>query len=229
MRRLIALLLTLICLCTTTAQADGITLGLGTWVIGEDIPAGYYKITSTNRIQYIVLCDVINALGKPDFNSTTGTFRYLDSKPECVLKDGMYLHIGIGQYTFTPITMTAEQQASETYKGLLEARKEAIWNNYEDKEQHQYPVATGTYKVGVDIPAGNWCLKYFCTFPKTVTITHNFVKTRIRIYSPSMNGYTPDMLTHTYLKLAEGDTVKIEADKGNVGLYFFPLSHDYLE
>ena len=124
---------------------------------------------------------------------------------------------------------TAAQQANTTYKGLLEARKEALWNNFEDKEQHVYDVDVGTHKVGVDIPAGNWCIRYFDTFPKTVTITHNFVRTRLRIYSPSMKGYTPDMLTHSYLKLAEGDTVKIEADKGNVGLFFIPLSNDYLE
>ena len=227
MRRLIALLLTLICLCSTTAQADGITLGKGTWVIGVDIPAGYYKITE-KKMGYMVTCDVIDAFRNANLDASS-VYRWLDSKPECILKEGMYLCIGMGQYTFTPITLTAAQQANTTYKGLLEARKEALWNNFEDKEQHVYDVDVGTYKVGVDIPAGNWCIRYFDTFPKTVTVTHNFVRTRLRIYSPSMKGYTPDMLTHTYLKLADGDTVKIEADKGNVGLFFIPLSNDYLE
>lgn len=224
MKKFLTLFLALLTLAIHVAVAETITLGNGAWLIGEDIPAGHYKITK-KQWGTIVMCDVVDDNWQADLDAST-VVRWLDTKSEYVLKDGLYLCISSGRFSFTPITLTYEQEASNTYKKLLNACHNAMWNNYEDKELHEQPVPDGTYRVGVDIPSGNWCIRYFDTFSKTVTITQSGIKTRLRIYSPAASVYTPDKLTHTFLQLKTGDTITIESEKGNAGLFFIPLA-DY--
>lgn len=216
----IAVFLLAILFAMPMAMAETITLGDGTWVVGEDIPAGYYKIKSLSW-GTMVMCDVINDSLEADLDAST-IVRWLDTKKEFLLKEGLYICVDNGQFTFTPVELTPKQQENKTYTALTAARQNAAFNNYENKEYYECSVSAGTYTVGVDIPEGYWCIRYFNTFTKTITVTQNGVKTRFRIFSPSNSAYTPDKLTHSFLDLKAGDTITIEVEKGDNGLFFIP-------
>ena len=217
----------LLLLLIPSAYAESIKFGTGTWVVGEDISEGHYKIKSIG-FGTMVLCDVVNEELKADIDASS-TVIWLDNKSECVLKDGLYLCVESGHFTFTPIEPSVEQKTNKTYSTLLAARHNAIFDNYNNKESFEVSVSAGEYVVGVDIPEGNWCIRYFDAFTKTVTIKQNSESIRIRIFSPAGHSYTPDKLTHSFLKLKDGDVVTIEADKGNGGLFFIPLAEYHIE
>lgn len=198
-----------------------ITLGYGTWIVGEDIPAGHYKIDSDSW--QAIMCDRITVSREADLNTSETVF-YIDTKDEAVLLDGLYICISSGSVTFTKIDYTNAQLSNETFSNLLQMRLFAILGSYENAEQYRWGVYAGTYTVGVDIPEGSWQIRYFDILSDTITITHNGRKTRIVLVSPESSGYSPEMLTATYLPLYNGDTVTIDGSKSRGAVFFIPYS-----
>jgi hypothetical protein len=202
-------------------NAQKITLTVGTWEVGKDIPAGYYRL-SASSLCTAFMSDTINELGEAQLS---GQFKWIDNKPEFILRDGFYIQINWGKITFTPIVLTTEQEENETYMQLTECRLNAMWDVYECEELFGWGVDVGTYVVGLDIPAGNWQIRYGDMFAKTLTVTHNGEKQRCTIYSPSGNFYRHDLLTATYMELEEGAVIEIEETTRNYGsLVFIPMA-----
>lgn len=205
-------------------NAQELTLSVGTWEIGKDIPAGYYKI-KTSSFCTAFMADTLNEYGKADMN-LSNEYKWINHKPEFILREGFYIQIERGEITFSPITLTAEQKANKTYMHLLQCRLNAMWEAYECSEKYEWAVDIGTYTVGIDIPDGNWQIQYGDMNPHTITVTHNNTKTKCKLYSPSGSFYKHDLLTATYLHLENGATVEIESDKSWGMLIFIPESPD---
>lgn len=221
MRRFLLIALAFLLMIPTIACAETITLDHGTWIVGEDIPEGHYKLESSSW--YAVMCDKIKSNGDADLNESE-IVCYLDSKKEAYLPAGMYICIDNGSIKFKEITYSTKQLSNKTFKSLLYSKQQAILYSYENAQQYRCPVYAGTYTVGVDIPEGSWQIRYFDLLSDTITITHNGTKSRIVIYSPDSASYTPDQLTTAYFPLYKGDTVTISGEKGTGAVFFIPYS-----
>lgn len=220
MRKILLVLAFLLCISSTSAASeDPVTLGIGTWIIGEDIQPGHYIIVPDAT--YAVMFDQVKPDMKADLNASKTVF-YLDDKDEAVLLDGMYIYILDGNIYFEPIKYTQDQMDNKTFSALLSMRQAAILSQYESVDQYRHGIYGGTYTVGVDIPAGKWQIRYFDLLSDTVTVTSNGVKTRIRLFSPNDSVYTPDLLTAAYFTLEDGDTVHITDTKGRGAVFFIP-------
>lgn len=206
MKKVLALLMAF--LMISPAMAETITLSAGIWLIGKDIPAGYYT-TSGDDLLSIGMYDVLTEDGKADWKESSALSQSIFINSECVLLDGYYLLIEDGNATFSPIKPTEQQLQNDTYTDLLNNRQQYILGNYGVFNLVHY-LHEGSYTVGVDIPAGSWCIESdILSEPTTVTIQDGSKVEKYQLVSPLFTPYQPGDLTAVYLPLREGMVVTI--------------------